>query len=78
MIDSNIFEQIALKGMLDQYQIGADQVKNGLEALQMMQALIVNGEPVYKLILVDEKLPSLKGCQTAVLIRDFLRENAPD
>ena len=43
MIDSNIFEQIALKGMLDQYQIGADLVKNGLEALQMMQALIVSG-----------------------------------
>ena len=36
VIESNIFEQIALKGMFDQYQIGTDLVKNGREALQMM------------------------------------------
>ena len=64
--------------MFDQYQIGTDLVKNGLEALQMMQALMANGDPVYRLILVDEKMPSLKGCQTAGLVRDFLSENAPD
>ena len=33
VIESNIFEQIALKGMIEQYQIGTDLVKNGQEAL---------------------------------------------
>ena len=37
-----------------------------------------NGEQVYKLIILDFKMPVLDGNQASVMIRNFLKEEAPD
>ena len=76
IIDDNIFESIAVKGMFEQYQFDSDLAPNGLEALAMVQARLKCGGPekMYKLIMMDYQMPVTDGADSAIMILDYLRE----
>ena len=72
-----MFEQIALKGMLEQYSIEADIAVNGREALQLVHAQVLSGSPLYKLVIMDYKMPIMKGNVAASMMSKFLSAEAP-
>ena len=57
----------------------SDTASNGHEALAMVQAQVMAGQSVYKLILMDYELQNnLKGNEAAFMIRSYLSRVAPE
>ena len=53
----NLFELIAVKDMFDQYQFANDLAKTGLEAVNMVRQRFINGKEMYRLIMLDFRMP---------------------
>ena len=74
IVDDNVFERNAFKGMFDQYQFECDLALRGLEALEMVQVRFSSGQQMYQLIMIDYKMPETDGCELAIMILNFLKE----
>ena len=44
----------------------------------MVQKRVQAGDQVYRLIIMDYKMPILKGNESALMIKKYMREDAPD
>ena len=72
IVEDNVFEMIAIKGMLEGYQYKCDSAMSAFEAFKMIQDRINAGQVMYKLILIDYKMPNCNGAEATAMIKSLL------
>ncbi|CAD8132503.1 unnamed protein product [Paramecium octaurelia] len=65
VVDDIPFNQIALKMMLKHYNIQADSVFDGFQAIEKVKLKMQQHCQIYKLILMDIEMPGMDGFQTS-------------
>ena len=75
IVEDSVFERLAIKCLFEQYQFECDQASTGAEALNMVQKRMASGKPMYRLIMMDYKMPMSTGAEAAQKIRSLLEES---
>ncbi|CAD8119363.1 unnamed protein product [Paramecium primaurelia] len=65
VVDDIPFNQIALKMMLKHYNIEADSVFDGLQAIEKVKLKMQQNCQIYQLIFIDIEMPGMDGFQTS-------------
>ena len=68
------FNIVAIKYLLNQFNLSADFCSNGKEAKQMVQKRLEMGQPGYKLILMDFSMPQMDGPTCCLQVKELLTE----
>ncbi|CAD8174743.1 unnamed protein product [Paramecium pentaurelia] len=72
IVDDVPFNQIALKMILQKYQIDADQAFDGFQAIEMVKQKKQLHCSIYKLIFMDIEMPGIDGFQTSKQILELM------
>ncbi|CAK82765.1 unnamed protein product (macronuclear) [Paramecium tetraurelia] len=72
IVDDIPFNQIALKMILNNHQIEADQAFDGFQAIEKVKQKLQQHCSTYKLILMDIEMPGINGFQTSKQILDLI------
>ena len=65
IVDDELFNRMALEAMLNSEGIESVQVQDGYKAIELLNQLISEAKPIFRLILLDFSMPVLDGPQTA-------------
>jgi len=68
IVDDNITNRDFLTQQLNRWNLRTDTALNGPDALQMMRAAVINGDP-YKIALLDMIMPEMSGLELAQSIK---------
>ena len=71
IVDANVLEKIAIKGIFSQYQFESDLAANGKQAVDMVQARLESGHPMYSLIIMDYNIPIFNGAKATNMIKNL-------
>ena len=74
IIDDQIYNLLALKGMVKKQGFDSDKCLSGKEAIKLIEHRIACHVKVYKLVMLDYSMPELDGPQTAIRIRQVCRD----
>ena len=69
---------MAIRSLLDQFDINSDICHNGLEAIEKVRARVQSGEAIYRMIMMDFSMPECDGPTSTKAIRQLLSKDAPD
>ncbi|CAD8183589.1 unnamed protein product [Paramecium pentaurelia] len=72
IVDDIPFNQIALKMILNNHQIEADQAFDGFQAIEKVKQKMLQHCSTYKLIFMDIEMPGIDGFQTSKQILELI------
>ena len=73
VVDDCCFNIVAVKSLLEQFNLCADSCSDGEQALEMIKRRAENPAlSMYKLILMDYSMPRIDGPTCTRLIREFM------
>ena len=72
--DDEPFNQMALTGLLQQFNLTAEVAIDGVEAIKLVKERLRKGQPMYKLILMDYSMPRMDGPRCVKQIRELLTQ----
>ena len=74
MVEDYSYNSIAIKCMLQQYQLESEDATDGQEAFDKIKERYEQDQSTYSLILMDFSMPILNGADSTVMIRRYLKE----
>ena len=77
IVDDNMFSNLALRTVLQQYEFESDVASGGNEAVQCVIKRFEKFNTTYDLIFMDLTMPICNGYQASEQIRAFLDNNVP-
>ena len=66
------FNIVAVQSLIQQFNFTADFCSNGKEAIEMVEQKLEQGQPSYKLIMLDFSMPQVDGPTCCLQIKDLL------
>ena len=78
IVDDNQVSSYVLRTQLEQYQFEIDTAMNGNKAVELVRNLFESAGRTYNLILMDYDMPVLNGIEATKIIRQYMKDTAPN
>ena len=72
VVDDCSYNIVAIKSLLQQFNLKRDICHNGQEAIDRVRARVESGDPGYNLIMMDFSMPECNGPTSTKAIRKLL------